>query len=501
MDERTRLAVTVAVTAVMLGALADSLLRETPWGLNAAIWIAALLLAIALLAGRRVSPLAGEGRWMAIPALLFGVSFAWRDSTTLKAMDAAGVLLCLGLMAYRGHAGRLRFGEAWEYAVGVARAAWESVSGSILLVVNDIGWDRLPRGRWSAALGAAGRGLLLAVPLLFLFGWLLSSADAVFEGYVANLARIDPTNLAVHLLVTLACAWGVAGYLRGLLLYQDPPSSDAENIVEPAKPVRMGAVEIGTALAMLNVLFLAFVVIQVRYLFGGSELVQQRAGLTYAQYARRGFFELVWAAALALPLLLGAHALLDTSVRGIRRMFNVLAGSLIALLLVVLFSAAQRMRLYQAEYGMTELRFYTSAFMVWLAVLFAWFGATVLRGMRKRFAFGAVVSAMVGVLVLHVSNPDSLIARTNVARALEGKTFDAAHAAELSGDAVPVLIASLPALPQAARSRLEEELGKRWSGVSRDWRTWSMGRDQALEAIPHTRLRTPVPLLSQVEEP
>ena len=63
-----------------------------------------------------------------------------------------------------------------------------------------------------------------------------------------------------------------------------------------------------------------------RYLFGGSEWVQRVAGLTYAEYARRGFFELVVVAALVLVLLLIAHWLLRPEGGADQRVFAVLAG-------------------------------------------------------------------------------------------------------------------------------------------------------------------------------
>jgi len=70
------------------------------------------------------------------------------------------------------------------------------------------------------------------------------------------------------------------------------------------------------------------------------------------------------------------------------RLFRWLAGLQVILLFVIMASALQRMRLYQNEFGLTELRLYTTAFMGWLAVVFAWFMVTVLPGRRERFAFG-----------------------------------------------------------------------------------------------------------------
>src|SRR5205085_5750237 len=142
-------------------------------------------------------------------------------------------------------------------------------------------------------------------------------------------------------------------------------------------------------LVLLDALFLCFVCVQVRYLFGGATWVAQVAGLTYAEYARRGFFELVWATALVLPLLLALHWLLRTDDRAAQRIFRALAAAQLVLLFVVIASALTRMRLYQREYGLTELRLYTTAFMGWLALVFVWFAATVLRGARERFACGA----------------------------------------------------------------------------------------------------------------
>src|SRR5207249_11136508 len=79
---------------------------------------------------------------------------------------------------------------------------------------------------------------------------------------------------------------------------------------QPASRFALGAVEVGVVLGLLDALFLGFVCVQVRYLFGGAAWVTATGGLTYAEYARRGFFELSWATALALPLLLTLHWLL-----------------------------------------------------------------------------------------------------------------------------------------------------------------------------------------------
>jgi hypothetical protein len=248
----------------------------------------------------------------------------------------------------------------------------------------------------------------------------------------------------------------------------------------------LGAVEIGIVLGLLNVLFACFVIVQFRYFFGGAARVMSVTDLTYAEYARRGFFELTWVAGLVLPLLLIIHALLRQESQVANRIFRSLAGTQVALLFVIMASAVARMRLYQGEYGLTELRLYTTAFMLWLGLVFVWFAWTVLvRSRRERFACGALIAAFVTIGLLHPLNPDALIVRANTAHARAGRSFDAVYAATLSADAVPALISALPSLSRDERCLVAREVSARWShpAPEEDWRAWSLGRSGARRAV------------------
>jgi hypothetical protein len=326
--------------------------------------------------------------------------------------------------------------------------------------------------------------LLLALPLLLIFGGLFMSADAVFQHFVLTLFRLDLQSLLTHLLIIGVVTWLVAGALRGMLGAEEfvlPEST-------PARTFSLGSTEICVVLGLLDVLFFGFVLVQLRYLFGGAALVASTTGLSYAQYARRGFFELVTVAAVALPLLLLVHWLLPADAPRSERRFRALAGTQVVLLFVIMASALQRMRLYQSAYGLTELRLYTTAFMVWLSLVFLWFVATVLRGRRERFVFGALVAGFVVIGALHILDPDAYIVRVNVARA--DRRFDADYATSLSADAVPALIAALPDLKPQARALVTAHLRARWSPPrSADWRTWNLARAQAWQAVRASGLR------------
>ena len=251
----------------------------------------------------------------------------------------------------------------------------------------------------------------------------------------------------------------------------------------------LGAIEVSVVLGLINLLFLSFVIVQLPYLFGGFELVQNTPDFKLAEYARRGFGELVAVAALVLPILLVSHWLLrkDTPVN--EKIYRVLAGIQIALLFVIMISAAQRLFVLTGNlgYGLTTVRFYPMVAMIWLAVVFLWFAATALRGARERFAWGALWAALFILGGLHFVNPDDYIVRTNIRLMKEGRSFDGGYNANLSNDAVPALLENLPAMNAEQQCRVIRSLYNRRSDfvfkAKDDFRTWNMSRWNAKNVL------------------
>lgn len=481
MSEKTKVGLTVLITGALLGLMGNLLLREGPVGLSGAIWIA--LLAGALLAVAKVAavPLTGAGRWFLIPAVLLTAGTAWRGSEALVLLDFLGVCASLALVIRTARQGALHEGGVAQYGLHAVRAGVETLIGPFAILFSDISWKELSRGRWTTQTVAVARGLLIALPLVLVFGGLFVAADAVFAQMTGRVLSLAEEDLVGQIILTLIWGGLAAGFLRATLV------AKAEALPDLKRPERLhvGAIETGVVLGLLNLLFLAFVAVQFRYLFGGAALVEATTGLTYAEYARKGFFELVSVSALVLPLLLGLHWLVPETAG---RLFRYLAGGLVAQLFVIMGSALQRMLLYQGEYGLTEQRLYATLFMGWLALLFLWFVATVLRERRNRFVFGAVVSGFVLLAGLHLLNPDALIAQVNLARQAEGKPFDAAHTAGLGPDAVPLLMEALPRLNPADQRVIAERLltrADRWA--NQDWRTWNWGQSRALALVEENR--------------
>jgi hypothetical protein len=479
MNDKTKLGVRILVAALILGVLGDALLRAGPWGINAFLWMTVLAATLIALGGWQ-GALAGSGRWLLLPVIFFAAAFAWRDSPALKMLNVLALLVTLSLIVLRAQGGRMLRAGLMEYVLGGVIAGLNAALGLLPLLFGAIQWKETFSDRLSKRTMAVARGLLLALPLLIVFGGLLVAADAVFEGLARKLLHVNFSTLFSHVFLIIFFGWIVAGFLRGMLLGKEREWAAGQRL--PA--VSLGIIETGIALGLLDLLFLLFVLVQFRYFFGGAALVGVTPGLTYAEYARRGFFQLLAVAMLALPLLLAAHWLLRKEQLAHERIFRALAGVQILLLFVIMVSAFQRMRLYQQEYGLTEQRLYPTAFMGWLAVVFVWFILTVLRDRRERFACGALVAGYLLIAVLHFLNPDALIARTNAARVKASRSFDARYATWLSADAAPELVAALPSLNPPDGCAVAASILKRWPpSEPQGWRTWSWGRAEARRVV------------------
>lgn len=257
----------------------------------------------------------------------------------------------------------------------------------------------------------------------------------------------------------------------------------------------LGLTELATVLGSVNVLFATFVAVQLRYLFGGASLIEITPGLSYAEYVHKGFFELNTVVALVLPMLLMADSMLIRKSKMGLYTFRLLAGTQIALVLVILGSALMRMGLYQTEFGQSELRLYVTVFMGWLGTVCAIFAATLLSGKRQRFAFASYLSGVAILLGINLANPDALIQTSNMALSKlrpqdiglvlnsAPKPLDTAYALSLSSDGIPPIIDAIEELPKADAKILAKALLQKHAEKKSDWRLFNLSRKLANNAI------------------
>jgi hypothetical protein len=303
------------------------------------------------------------------------------------------------------------------------------------------------------------------------FGALFWSADAAF----AELGRGVPLpelgsvpGRAVAFCLVLAAA-------AGLVLAARRP------LRPPTLPVRRGLTpwEWALPLALLAALFAAFVAVQIAVLFGGHEHVLRTAGLTYAEYARQGFWQLLAAAGLTLTVVGGAVIFAATPRRAHRLLLRVLLGILCALTIVVLVSALRRLWLYEEAYGLTRLRLLAEAIAVWLGAFFALLlAAGLLARLRRRLASVTLAGTAVALLAFSLLNPDGLIAERNVERWRDTGRLDLGYLRTLSADAAPGLASLPPSLRGVALEPQRTALAE-----DEPWGSFNFSRSRARDLL------------------
>lgn len=456
--------------AALIAVWTDVLFHQTDLGINFPVWVASIV-GLAIVAGRRFGrPLpADRVAVLAIAVLLCSVS-GWRDS---DALTVFGILSALALLA-------IGFGLAPGLAVrrvspvaGIAAAIAVGVSFpiSILRLATAGQWQTAGRGRSAGRALLALRIVLLTVPLLVVFGLLFRAADAVFAAQVDRVIDLDFDGVGPHVW------WLIFGFVvaAGALTTSVAVTLPNEIAVAVPERHRLGRVEVAIALGLLSTLFALFVVVQIRYLFGGEDAVTSSIDLTYAQYAREGFFQLVVASLLLLPVLAGIDWARKRDVAS-SRLFIGFSITLVALLFVIMASAWQRLAIYRDAFGLTESRLYAAATLPWLAVALVWFLVSVARRRMEHFLAGAALLAVGVLLAITALNPDSFIARTNLARLDDGRPFDATYASILSADAIPTLIERFDTLPAAEQCILATAIRDRQSEDGDGLRSWNWSR-------------------------
>ncbi|WP_186382746.1 DUF4173 domain-containing protein, partial [Amycolatopsis rhizosphaerae] len=222
------------------------------------------------------------------------------------------------------------------------------------------------RGRAGGVPARLFLSVVAGLVLVALFGALFADADPTFAGLLSQaVPTVDGPSVFGWLFLFAVAGTGTAAAAH--LLLAPPPAPP----VAKKKP-RLRLLEWAVPLALLVLLFAAFVVNQLTVLFGGADAVLRTADLTYAQYARSGFWQLLMVTALTLLVIAVVVVEADRTVRACRLWMRVLLGSLSVLTLVIVASALTRMWSYQRAYGFTVLRLGVETAELWLGVVYRW---------------------------------------------------------------------------------------------------------------------------------
>ncbi len=363
---------------------------------------------------------------IAVLASVIGTVFAFlfivRASGVVQFIDiVAGIFFSLVALYFYKYHGQFSFQIARFVSLPFVVIA-HSIGGFLKLFRAD-SWSETPlEGKGTVSLI---RGLIIAIPTFAVLLFLLIQADPIFNKLTQNIFSGIGERTVKSLIIFLA----LLGF--GLATYKLQEQTSEERIAEGKSH------ELVVITGSVIALFAAFILVQFRYLFssvGERELAELGINsLTYSEYVRKGFFELLVASSVACGLLLYVLRYFK-QLRGKLAVVVHLFGTILTIETgFLLLSAVKRLLLYADAHGLTRARIFGFVFLIWLGILLIIFLVQLLQRVKQQWFFGSIVAATLFVLMLvNIINVDGLIA-TSYKPTVNGEV-DYYYLANLSAD-------------------------------------------------------------------
>ena len=485
------------ITAIVLGWLFDFLFWKQSFGINfAAFTVLCIIGGFLLLWINNQRPARGT-LWL-IPLILFfaAITFIRTEPMTVF-LGVVFMLFLMGVLASTFLGGRWFEYSLADYVSGFLKIMGSMVARPIpfnIEVKREQAESGVPVKRLN--LWPLLRGIVIAIPVVAIFAALLSSADTIFSNQLnAFLKLFFNLDKLPEYIFRLCYILFIAYILAGVFLHAASQSKD-EKLIGKDKPLIsqfLGFTETTIVLGSVIILFTAFVIVQFKYFFGGRANIGM-GGLTDSEYARRGFGELAAVAFLSLLMILGLSTITRRENVAQKRAYSGLSVVLVALVMVILVSAYQRLTLNELAHGFFRLRTYSHVFYIWLALLLIAVVVLEILHRERAFAIAAVTAALGFAISLSLLNVDGFTAEQSILRAEQGKYLNVADLAALSTDSVPVMVNEF--LSPSVSPSIHEAIGaillcrgarnSDSTQQSRDWRSFTFSQwmaDNAMEKV------------------
>jgi hypothetical protein len=436
------------IIAIVLGWAFDFLFWKKPLGVNFALYALLCLGTGILLLRADGLPLSRNSGLLLLPVAFLAAMTIIRLEPMTVFLSVSMALFLMGVIALTYLSGEWTRYSLTDYFLRYIGLFASMIARPTGFAAQNRRDEPSRSEKRSAKVWPVARGVVIALPVIAIFASLLSSADPIFAKRLGDLIAIFRIENLPEYIFRLVMILVIAYALSGAFLHAAQKSGEKVEEKTWVSPF-LGFTESTIVLGGVVLLFIAFVIIQFQYFFGGQANISIE-GYTYSEYARKGFGELVTVAFFSLLLLLGLGTITHRETENQRRMFSILGVGLVGLVIVMLVAAFQRLVLYEAAYGFSRLRTYTHVFMIWLGLLLV--AVVILEVLRRERVVGlAMVLAALGFIVsLNLLNVDAFIVKQNIQREIRATTdkafaknradLDAQYFLDLSDDAVPPLV-------------------------------------------------------------
>ncbi|MBQ3913350.1 MAG: DUF4173 domain-containing protein [Lachnospiraceae bacterium] len=403
-------------------------------GVLTPVWIGSLVFLVAYLTQKTGKQLKKGSVFMMTVMLIISVScFCTANKLVLLSNYVAEFLLLMTLLLHN-YADDSR----WDLAQLFGEIVTVSV-GSITKVLSPFtdggSYFNLRDKEKKSKAGPILAGILIAIPTCIVLGLILASADAVFENIFARIffEIIQWQNL---LGILFMLAFGFISAYCGMRHVRD--EAPLITVKEPKRAEPVAAITVTSVVALL---YLVFSAVQILYLFiGGFELPE---GISYAEYARRGFFQLLIVSVLNLAVVLILKKRIEKS-----RVLNAILLVICFCTYIMIASSAIRMIMYIQVYNLTMYRISVLFALLTLAVLLV---GVIILVLKDDFSFRrfCVIAVSIVYIPFAFLNADARIARFNLANdnVIKGAVstrsqygYDYYYISSLSTDAAPAIL-------------------------------------------------------------
>jgi len=442
----------IACVSLILGLLSDYFFYEKFPGIAFPLYIILVMAGLFTTAIFFKKQISKRVLGLLVPLILFSIMVFVRSSLLLTFFNVVASLLLLLVIAEISFGGKLKNFLVGDY-IKIFFLPFKFIR-PLFKTLSDL-FSLREVNKHQKKFSQVVKGILTAIPVLFVFLLLFSSADLIFQKYVSDLISIDikPETIFRSVLVLIATLVYIGAYSYTFQKKENQIAAQQNN-----KSCGIGHIENSILLGSINVLFFIFILIQLTYLFDGESNISAQ-GFTYAEYARRGFFELIAVAIISLLLLLITEKYVIKKETGHSPWFKILSTALVVQVILIMASAFTRLSLYEEAYGFTTLRLYSHAFIILLAAIFCLLLYKIYKDERENiFAFRVFILIILFLAVMNFLNPDVFIARRNIERFTATGKLDAYYLGRLSGDAIPETIKLLGIANEDLRKEFAHEL-------------------------------------------
>ncbi|MDD5032442.1 MAG: DUF4173 domain-containing protein, partial [Patescibacteria group bacterium] len=267
----------IAGVSLILGLLFDYFFYGKVPGVSFPLYILLILIGLFAVAGFFKKQMNREVLWLLAPLVFFSAMVFVRSSYLLTFLNVVASLLLLFVIAEVSFADKLKGFLASDYVkifflpFKFIRPLFRALSDLFSLV-------RINKNH--ETFSEVVKGILMAIPILFVFLLLFSSADLIFKKYLLDLIGIDikPETVFRSILIFIATLVYIGAYSYSFRERENRVSSQ-----QNGKNYNIGHIESSILLGSVNAVFFIFILVQLTYLFGGENNVSAY-GFTYAEY-------------------------------------------------------------------------------------------------------------------------------------------------------------------------------------------------------------------------